>query len=158
MDDVPLPKQSMLILVKAKLESFLPIDLGWIAVVAEELDALRERWSWRRAGQLLQNATISLFLLWIIWDLITELRAMMWSLAIMLAKLDLEIFQAFLPFFKWLAAINCALALVSFLGYPSRKRFRIAWHSGWTCGVLWAIAWVNTRYAAEIQSLVDSVQ
>ncbi|MBI4433467.1 hypothetical protein HY632_01720 [Candidatus Uhrbacteria bacterium] len=155
---MPLPKQSILILVKARLESFLPIDLGWIAVVAEELDALRERWSWRRAGQLLQNAAWSLLLLWMFWDFIAELRAMMWDFAIMFAKFDLEIFQAFLPIFKWLAAINLALVLFSFMERPSRKRLRIAWHSGWTCSVLWALAWVNIRYAGEIAAFVNSVQ
>lgn len=148
-------RESVLILLKAKLEPYVPFDLAWMQVVAEELDAFRKRFSWRRAGERCFELAVSLAVLYVLWDFLAPFREFAWQLAVFFAKLELELALMFLPFTLFFGAFEVLAVLARFFKKPTKKRFRIAWHSTWVYALLWGIYYVNERYREHIEAFVN---
>jgi len=147
-------RASVLILLKAKLAPYVPFDLAWVEVIAEELDTFRKRFSWRRAGERLFELAASIAVLYVLWDFLAPFRELSWQIAVFFAKLELELSLMFLPFMLFFGAFEVFAVLARFFRKPTRKRFRIAWHSTWVYALLWGVYYVNERYSEQIKAFI----
>lgn len=148
-------QDSVLILIKNRLTPYVPFDLAWMEVVAEEIDAFRKRFSWRRAGERLFELAVSLAVLYIFWDALAPFRQFAWGITVFFAKLELELSLMFLPFTLFFGAFEVFAVLARFFRKPTKKRFRIAWHSTWVYALLWGIYYVNERYQEQIKLFIE---
>lgn len=152
------PKKSVLLLLKAWLESFIPYDLTWLEVLADELGEIRKDFSWKRLGDTLVNIGISLVLLYLFWDPIISLAHSSGSAMIWFAKMDIDLFLAFLPITLIFYGLEIIIVFVNFVTGPTKARFRIVWRSACGYAVLSGIYFLNQHYSDQIKAFIGSVK
>lgn len=149
-------KDSVLILLKLKLESLLPFDFYWLEIISEEVEELRRNFSWQKCGKKIFNLAGSLLVLYLLWDFIAPIRELMHAIAIMIAVFHVQIFLFFLPFILFFSTIELISVFGVFVAKPSKIKMKIFLHSMWSCLLFWGIYFADKYYGHYVQTLIEN--
>lgn len=148
-------KESLIVILLARLESILPFDFGWLEVLVEEIEELRRDFAWRKLGEKILGLAFSVFIIYLFWDFIGPIRAMMRGFALMIAQFYISIFLLFLPISLFFSSLEFIGVVINFIGSPSKKKVKVLWHSTWICGGLWLIYLADHYFHSYIEAFVE---